>query len=70
MAEGVTGFLFLFDTGMVDLNSPTPAVEATLDKYFSVLMCPDTRPATSEETARFDTELWLCCVELLCFLPS
>jgi len=62
VAEGVTGFLFLVDTAL--------AVEAKLDKYFSLLMCPDTRAAVSEETYQFDVELWLGCVQLLCFLPT
>lgn len=64
VAEGVTGFLFLVDTGMVGLNFATPADDATLDKYFSVLMCPDARPAASEETTCLDAELWLRCLEL------
>ena len=56
MAEGVFDFLFLTDTRMVGLNFSTPVVDATRDKNFSVLMCPDARPAARGETTFFDAE--------------
>jgi len=69
VAQGVTGFVFLFETGMVGLNLAAPADFANLDKYCSLLMRPDARPAASEGTC-FDGELWLGCLEIDLILAS
>ena len=62
-------FVFLFETGMVGLNFAAPADFANLDKYCSLLMRPDARPAASEGTC-FDGELWLGCLEIDLILAS